>query len=160
VVCRDDVISKIPFLFLFCSVRKDEGSERLTRKQARLESIENLETYLDEKLRKQQLIGKLVSCSSGVEKIHIKRRLREVTFTWQRGIKIGQGRFGKVYTAVNNKTGEMMAVKELPLQHNDTHTIKRVGEEMKILEGIVHRNLVRYYGVEVHKVSASRCSGI
>jgi mitogen-activated protein kinase kinase kinase 4 len=141
-------------------VRKDEGSERLTRKQARLESIENLETYLDEKLRKQQLIGKLVSCSSGVEKIHIKRRLREVTFTWQRGIKIGQGRFGKVYTAVNNKTGEMMAVKELPLQHNDTHTIKRVGEEMKILEGIVHRNLVRYYGVEVHKVSASRCSGI
>ena len=31
---------------------------------------------------------------------------------------------------------------------------------MKILEGIVHRNLVRYYGVEVHKVSGSRCSRI
>ncbi|EEZ98383.1 mitogen-activated protein kinase kinase kinase 4 [Tribolium castaneum] len=133
------------------SCRKDEANERLTRKQLRLESIENLESYLDDKLRKQQLIGKVVTCSSGIEKVHIRRRLREVTFTWQRGIKIGQGRFGKVYTAVNNKTGEMMAVKELPLQHNDTHTIKRVGEEMKILEGIVHRNLVRYYGVEIHK---------
>lgn len=75
-----------------------------------------------------------------------------MTFSWQRGIKIGQGRFGKVYTAVNNNTGDMMAVKEISVQHNDNGAIKRVAEEMKILEGIVHRNLVRYYGVEVHKV--------
>ncbi|KAJ3666937.1 hypothetical protein Zmor_002358 [Zophobas morio] len=128
------------------SSRKDDA-----RKHSRLEAIEHLDTYLDEKLSKHQLIGKVVTCSNGFAKVHIKRRLREVTFTWQRGIKIGQGRFGKVYTAVNNKTGEMMAVKEVALQHNDNHTIKRVGEEMKILEGIVHRNLVRYYGVEVHK---------
>lgn len=46
----------------------------------------------------------------------------------------------------------MMAVKEIALQHNDNGTIKRVAEEMKILEGIIHKNLVRSYGVEVHKV--------
>ncbi|KAJ8982779.1 hypothetical protein NQ317_018192 [Molorchus minor] len=39
----------------------------------------------------------------------------------------------------------MMAVKEIPLQHNDNITIKRVAEEMKILEGIAYRNLVRRY---------------
>lgn len=68
---------------------------------------------------------------------------------------LGQGRFGKVYTAVNNNTGEMMAVKEIALQHNDSITIKRVSDEMKILEGISHRNLVKYYGVEVYTVSSS-----
>lgn len=47
----------------------------------------------------------------------------------------------------------MMAVKELPLQHNDSLTIKRVSTEMKILEGISHDNLVKYYGVEVYTVS-------
>lgn len=83
-------------------------------------------------------------------KSHIRRRY--VTFTWQRGIKIGQGRFGKVYTAVNNSTGEMMAMKEIALQHNDNLTIRRIAEELKILEGINQKNLVKYYGLEVHRV--------
>lgn len=111
------------------------------------EAIETLESELDARLRKMELIGKVLENKES--KPHIRRR--NVTFSWQRGIKIGQGRFGKVYTAVNNSTGEMMAVKEIPLQHNDNATIKRVMEEMKILEGIVHQNVVRYYGVEVHK---------
>lgn len=121
------------------------------RVNARLDAIEHLDAYLDDKLRREQLIGKIVTCNhNGIERTHI--RCRNVPFTWQRGIKIGQGRFGKVYTAVNNQTGEMMAVKEVALQHNDSHAIKRVAEETKILEGIVHKNIVRYYGVEVHKV--------
>lgn len=66
----------------------------------------------------------------------------------------GQGRFGKVYTAVNNQTGEMMAMKEIQLQPNDHRTIRRVAEELRIFEGIQHSNLVRYYGVEIHRVSS------
>ncbi|XP_049820436.1 mitogen-activated protein kinase kinase kinase 4 isoform X2 [Aethina tumida] len=112
------------------------------------EAVENLETEMDSRLRKQELIGKVLDCNTE-NKSHIRRRY--VNFSWQRGIKIGQGRFGKVYTAVNINTGEMMAVKEIPLQHNDMVTIKRVAEEIKNLEGIHHKNLVRYYGVEVHK---------
>ncbi|XP_018571882.1 mitogen-activated protein kinase kinase kinase 4, partial [Anoplophora glabripennis] len=112
------------------------------------EAVETLDAELDNNLRKQNLIGKVLTCNTET-RCHIRRK--NVTFSWQRGIKIGQGRFGKVYTAVNNNTGDMMAVKEISLQHNDNLTIKRVAEEMKILEGIVHRNLVRYYGVEVHK---------
>jgi Serine/threonine protein kinase len=67
---------------------------------------------------------------------------------------IGQGRFGKVYTAVNNETGELMAMKEIQLQPNDHRTIRRVAEELRIFEGIQHSNLVRYYGVEIHRVSS------
>lgn len=102
----------------------------------------------------QHLIGKVVPVSNhGVGKSHVRRKC--VTFSWQRGIKIGQGRFGKVYTAVNNNTGEMMAVKEMAVQYNDSDPIKKVAEELKILEGITHRNLVKYYGIEIHRVSIS-----
>jgi serine/threonine protein kinase len=58
-----------------------------------------------------------------------------------------------VYTAVNNQTGELMAMKEIQLQPNDHRTTRRVAEELRIFEGIQHINLVRYYGVEIHRVS-------
>ncbi|XP_037079140.1 LOW QUALITY PROTEIN: mitogen-activated protein kinase kinase kinase 4-like [Pollicipes pollicipes] len=67
------------------------------------------------------------------------------------GFLIGQGRFGRVYTAVNNKTGDLMAMKEIHLQPNDHKTIRSVAEELKILEGINHKHLVKYYGVEIHR---------
>lgn len=119
------------------------------RNERTLEAMEILENELDDRLRKQALIGKVIESSGKCSRSRIRQRY--VDFTWQRGIKIGQGRFGKVYTAVNNKTGEMMAVKEISLQYNDNATIKRVAEEMKILEGIIHKNLVKYYGIEVHR---------
>lgn len=116
------------------------------------DAVEQLDAHIDSHLMNQRLIGRVISVSGDVVgKSHIKSKC--VTFSWQRGIKIGQGRFGKVYTAVNNNTGEMMAVKEIVVQHNDTNTIKRVAEELKILEGITHRNLVKYYGIEIHRVS-------
>ncbi|XP_031337464.1 mitogen-activated protein kinase kinase kinase 4 isoform X2 [Photinus pyralis] len=114
------------------------------------EAIDHLDLNLDEKLRAHDLIGRVIKhTKEPVSKVHLRRRY--VTFTWQRGIKIGQGRFGKVYTAVNNNTGEMMAVKEIALQRNDKHTIRQVAEELKILEGISHKNLVKYFGLEIHK---------
>lgn len=67
--------------------------------------------------------------------------------------QIGQGRFGKVYTAVNNSTGELMAMKEIAIQPGETKAIRNVAEELKIFEGISHKNLVKLYGVEIHRVS-------
>lgn len=66
---------------------------------------------------------------------------------------LGQGRFGKVYTAVNSETGELLAMKEIQLQPFDHKAIRSLALELRIFEGIVHQNLVRYYGVEVHKVA-------
>lgn len=50
-----------------------------------------------------------------------------------------------------------MAVKEISLQPNDRRTIQNTALEIKIFEGIKHENLVRYYGVEIHKVIDNRC---
>jgi len=107
-----------------------------------------LDMDLEDGLRERRLIGQVKSLNSS-DKVHI--RARSVHFRWHRGIKIGQGRFGKVYTAVNNNTGELMAMKEIAIQPGETRALKNVAEELKILEGIKHNNLVRYYGIEVHR---------
>lgn len=114
------------------------------------DAVNRLDVALERNLREKSLIGSVKELDS-CDKVVI--RARSVHFSWHRGIKIGQGRFGKVYTAVNNSTGELMAMKELPIQAGETVTIRRVAEELKIFEGISHRHLVKYYGVEIHRVS-------
>lgn len=112
------------------------------------DAVNRLDLDLDERLRERNLIGHIKALNS-CDKVQI--RARSVHFRWHRGIKIGQGRFGKVYTAVNNNTGELMAMKEIAIHPGETRVLKNVAEELKILEGIKHENLVRYYGIEVHR---------
>lgn len=120
-------------------------------KQVRIrDAITRLDISMDNKLRDKSLIGH-VKMLQTVDKLTI--RARSVNFSWHRGMKIGQGRFGKVYTAVNNSTGELMAMKEIPITPGETRAIRRVAEELKIFEGIQHKHLVRYHGVEIHRVS-------
>ncbi|XP_050535921.1 mitogen-activated protein kinase kinase kinase 4 isoform X2 [Daktulosphaira vitifoliae] len=115
-----------------------------------MDAVNKLDHKLEERLRSQELIGHVRTTEYNIERIDYLRP-RPVNFSWQRGIKIGQGRFGKVYTAVNNETGELMAMKEIQLQPFDHKAIRSVAVELKIFEGIVHENLVRYYGVEIHR---------
>ena len=76
--------------------------------------------------------------------------VNQVTFRWQRGNKIGEGQYGKVYACVNIDTGELMAMKCIRLSTLDHKTIKSVTEEIKIIEGFAHPNLVKYFGAELH----------
>ncbi|XP_062535239.1 mitogen-activated protein kinase kinase kinase 4 [Armigeres subalbatus] len=123
------------------------GTKPLRQLRVR-DAINKLDNELNEKLRERSLIGNVKEISYCDKALN---RARSVNFSWHRGIKIGQGRFGKVYTAVNNSTGELMAMKEIAIQPGETSAIRKVAEELKIFEGINHRNLVKYYGVEVHR---------
>lgn len=58
-----------------------------------------------------------------------------------------------MYTAVNNSTGELLAMKEIAIQPGETKAIRNVAGELKIFEGINHKHLVKLYGVEIHRVS-------
>ncbi|RZF44830.1 hypothetical protein LSTR_LSTR000782 [Laodelphax striatellus] len=124
-------------------------SRRISRSERVQQSVNTLDEALESNLRTNNLIGSVVATEP--TRVRNFNYPRPVNFKWQRGIKIGQGRFGKVYTAVNNETGELMAMKEIALQPNDRCTIKNVAQEIKIFEGIKHENLVRYYGVEIHR---------
>ncbi|XP_011882090.1 PREDICTED: mitogen-activated protein kinase kinase kinase 4 isoform X2 [Vollenhovia emeryi] len=120
----------------------------MLRHERIIQAVRKMESELDERLRSRELIGQVID-RKAVDRVHVKAR--RVTFTWQRGIKIGQGRFGKVYTVVNNQTGELLAMKEVQLQPGDHRAIRRVAEELQIFEGIQHQYLVRYYGLEIHR---------
>ncbi|CAG5116904.1 unnamed protein product [Candidula unifasciata] len=110
--------------------------------------IEKLELGREQKLRESRIIGRV---TNHVQEPDYRINVRRVNFRWQRGIKIGEGQFGKVYTAVNINTGELMAMKEMKFQPNDQQSLKEICDEIKNFEGINHKNLVKYFGVEVHK---------
>lgn len=69
----------------------------------------------------------------------------------------GQGHFGKVYTAINNETGDIMAMKEIQLLPNDHKTLRNVADELRIFESIHHKHLINHYGVEVNIIRSKIC---
>ncbi|KAL5010300.1 hypothetical protein ScPMuIL_012605 [Solemya velum] len=111
-------------------------------------AVRQLEKERDQKLQEKRRVGRQTNKKSEID-YHIS--VRRVNFRWQRGNKIGEGQFGKVYTAVNMDTGELMAMKEMKFQTSDHKTLKETIDEIKNFEGIQHNHLVSYYGVEVFK---------
>ena len=47
----------------------------------------------------------------------------------------------------------------MKFQPNDLQQLREMCDEIKIFEGIQHPNLVKYYGVEVHKVRRRKRKG-
>ncbi|CAH1799809.1 unnamed protein product [Owenia fusiformis] len=129
-------------------IEEDDGHRPDNLKERIKHSIAQFENHRDNKMFKAGLIGRVTEKKIEVD-YHIK--VRRVNFKWQRGNKIGEGQFGKVYTAVNMDTGELMAMKEIKFKPNDHQAIKEIADELKIFEGIRHESLVRHYGVEVYK---------
>ncbi|XP_058390024.1 mitogen-activated protein kinase kinase kinase 4 isoform X7 [Diceros bicornis minor] len=123
-------------------------------KQGPIEAIQKSVRLFEEKryreMRRKNIIGQVCDTPKSYDNVmHVG--LRKVTFKWQRGNKIGEGQYGKVYTCISVDTGELMAMKEIRFQPNDHKTIKETADELKIFEGIKHPNLVRYFGVELHR---------
>uniref|UniRef100_A0A672KV60 Mitogen-activated protein kinase kinase kinase 4 n=1 Tax=Sinocyclocheilus grahami TaxID=75366 RepID=A0A672KV60_SINGR len=133
----------------FISQLKDTAA-----RQSPMEAVRRSIHIFDDKhyvlMRRRNIIGQVCNTPKSYDNVmHVG--LRKVTFKWQRGNKIGEGQYGKVYTCINVDTGELMAMKEIRFQPNDHKTIKETADELKIFEGIKHPNLVRYFGVELHR---------
>ncbi|XP_039214180.1 mitogen-activated protein kinase kinase kinase 4 isoform X6 [Crotalus tigris] len=123
-------------------------------RQGPMEAVQKSVQLFEEKryweMRRKNIIGQVCDTPKSYDNVmHVG--LRKVTFKWQRGNKIGEGQYGKVYTCISVDTGELMAMKEIRFQPNDHKTIKETADELKIFEGIKHPNLVRYFGVELHR---------
>jgi hypothetical protein len=103
----------------------------------------------EKNLLQKRYIGKILD----QEKTQKVIPVTEVNFRWQLGLLIGEGQYGKVYSCVNLETGESMAMKEIPFKSNDINAIKELADEINNVQGIVHENLVKFYGAELHRVS-------
>uniref|UniRef100_A0A3B3CWY0 Mitogen-activated protein kinase kinase kinase 4 n=2 Tax=Oryzias melastigma TaxID=30732 RepID=A0A3B3CWY0_ORYME len=135
-------------------LRNFTQSKDMAARQNPMESVRCSIRKFEEKrytmMKQRNIIGQVCHTPKSFDNVmHVG--LRKVTFKWQRGNKIGEGQYGKVYTCINVDTGELMAMKEIRFQPNDHKTIKETADELKIFEGIKHPNLVRYFGVELHR---------
>ncbi|KAJ2848071.1 Protein kinase of the Mitotic Exit Network, partial [Coemansia brasiliensis] len=65
---------------------------------------------------------------------------------YQLGNCIGRGQFGAVYRALDLETGEMVAVKQIPLVGQDADSMEDVMQEVELLKSLANPRVVRYYG--------------
>ncbi|KAJ2378044.1 Protein kinase of the Mitotic Exit Network, partial [Coemansia sp. RSA 2611] len=66
--------------------------------------------------------------------------------SYQLGNCIGRGQFGAVYRALDLETGEMVAVKQIPLEGQDADSMDDVMQEVELLKSLSNPRIVRYYG--------------
>jgi serine/threonine protein kinase len=60
---------------------------------------------------------------------------------------IGKGQFGSVYKALNNTTGQMVAIKRVSLDGMNDKDAKNVMGEVELLERLDHPSIVKYMGM-------------
>ncbi|KAJ1726528.1 Protein kinase of the Mitotic Exit Network, partial [Coemansia biformis] len=65
---------------------------------------------------------------------------------YQLGNCIGRGQFGSVYRALDLETGQMVAVKQISLEGQDTDNMEDVMQEVELLKSLSSPRIVRYYG--------------
>lgn len=63
---------------------------------------------------------------------------------WKRGEVIGEGAFGKVYKGLNERTGELLAVKQLFLNDGSDKEVNNLRREIKLICELHHENIVRF----------------
>ena len=71
---------------------------------------------------------------------------------WKLVRKVGEGSYGQVFAAVNNKTGGLFAVKSVWLSGHGDQTHKVVADteaEIGLLSKLDHQNIVKYLGSHV-----------
>jgi serine/threonine protein kinase len=68
--------------------------------------------------------------------------------SWETAEIIGVGSFGRVLFGRNSETGDLLAIKEIPLI--GISNLTAVLEEVEILSPLQHPNIVRYLGSKTH----------
>lgn len=62
---------------------------------------------------------------------------------WRKGEVIGEGTFGKVYKGMNERTGELLAIKQLCLIDGTSGEVDTLCKEINVMWNLEHENIVR-----------------
>jgi serine/threonine protein kinase len=79
---------------------------------------------------------------------------KPASILYKKGDIIGVGSCGKVYRCLNLINGDLLAVKTVKISKEERilkHEVNRLKQEIKILRGLAHENIVKYYGLEVNE---------
>jgi len=67
----------------------------------------------------------------------------ESPLRWKKGEAIGEGTFGKVFKGMNEKTGELLAIKQLALMDGSSSEVDSLRREISVMWNLEHENIVR-----------------
>lgn len=105
----------------------------------------------------QKVVEVTMNSKKNVQRV-IPRRGKNgeiLEFAWIKGELIGIGKFGKVYVAMNVTTGDLIAVKQMSINHKflnrkETNDIVDTFKaEIDSLKDLDHINIVQYLGFEI-----------
>jgi mitogen-activated protein kinase kinase kinase 3 len=85
-------------------------------------------------------------------------RTENTLSNWKKGKLLGRGTFGHVYLGFNSEKGQMCAIKEVRVVHDDQSSkecLKQLNQEINLLSQLQHPNIVRYYGSEMAEETLS-----
>ncbi|CAO3646374.1 unnamed protein product [Cunninghamella blakesleeana] len=120
-----------------------------------MRGISELESRRNEDEQERRVVGKILDDQKPEDQslVFLAPSSSNISFRWQQGRYIGSGTFGSVYLAINLDTSTVMAVKEIRFPDSSSLSAlhKSIKEEMKVMEMLHHRNIVQYYGMEVHR---------
>ncbi|KAI8375041.1 hypothetical protein EDC96DRAFT_437281 [Choanephora cucurbitarum] len=124
-------------------------------RDAWMRKIIELESKRTEDEQERKIIGKILDDQKPEDQslVFLAPSSSNISFKWQQGRFIGAGTFGAVYLAINLDTSTVMAVKEIRFPDSSSLSAlhKSIKEEMKVMEMLHHRNIVQYFGMEVHR---------
>ncbi len=65
---------------------------------------------------------------------------------WRKGEAIGEGTFGKVFKGLNERTGELLAIKQLCIADGSDSEVESLRREIRVMWDLDSRYVVRYLG--------------
>ena len=77
---------------------------------------------------------------------------RSLHSQWKKGKLLGSGTFGQVYLGLNSEGDQMCAIREVKVIADDSELkecLRKLNQEMCILNQLSHPNIVQYYGSEL-----------
>lgn len=128
----------------------DEEDHDFDPRQRMQEATLKLDRLRNEQLLKCKLAGRVVKTDQKKTLSHLNAR--KVDFKWRICSKLGSGRHADVFKAMNLNTGGLVAVKKFSVdQSTFEEKVTKVATEIEWLAGLNHPNVVKYYGVEIHR---------
>lgn len=71
---------------------------------------------------------------------------KEISIDYELGTFLGQGSFGKVYSANRRADGMEVAIKFCKKESRSNHTLQNIRKEYELLRNIKHPNILKTYG--------------
>ncbi|KAJ3433012.1 map kinase kinase kinase mkh1 [Anaeramoeba flamelloides] len=132
--------------------KKNSSNENEAKMKITNENENGADNELKKNIKKKNQILKIPRITSpNSNQIKLSPKFtpkKNKAIRWRKDNLIGKGSYGKVYVGFNLDSGELLAVKQIPLEKNNLKEMHELEKEVKLMDSLKHPNIVRYLGTE------------